>query len=123
MASAGDRAEGMRYMPEGLGLRGILVGALSIASAIAFALVAAFAVVHLGVRQPPELSAGFRQPPAIEGSARLQPDPARDIDAFMEEKRRLLEGYGWVDADHKIARIPIERAMALLAEQASGAKR
>lgn len=35
--------------------------------------------------------------------------------ALREEKRRSLDQYGWVDRDAGIARIPIERAMDLVA--------
>jgi hypothetical protein len=36
------------------------------------------------------------------------------------QQREALEHYGWVDRDAGIARIPIERAMDLLIEQAEG---
>ena len=40
----------------------------------------------------------------------------------MAQKRALLDGYVWLDAGHAVARIPIERAMALVAESAGGKK-
>jgi hypothetical protein len=36
--------------------------------------------------------------------------------ALAERKRKLLESYGWVSEPAGIARIPIERAMQLVAE-------
>ena len=36
--------------------------------------------------------------------------------ALAERKRKLLESYGWVSEPAGIARIPIERAMRLVAE-------
>lgn len=47
---------------------------------------------------------------------RLQEAPFQDIAALREEERALLESYGWVDERARIARIPIEDAMAMLAE-------
>jgi hypothetical protein len=55
---------------------------------------------------------GERLPPA----PRLQEDPLADLDALRAREARQLEGYGWVDRDAGRARIPIERAMELLAE-------
>ncbi len=125
MADTPSGAERARYMAEDLHLKAIVAGALSIAAAIAFALVAAFAVVHLGNdgRPAPNLAAHFGRPPSIEGDAVLQPNPAQDIRTFTAEKRRLLDGYAWVDREHGIARIPIERAMALIASGATEGKR
>ncbi len=104
-------------MPDRVDLRGLAVGALVIAAAIAIALVAAYALMH-GGSPPPRLAAGQRPPPEIRGDVRLQVDPAGDIARFSEEKRRLLEGYAWIDRDQGIARIPVARAMAILAADA-----
>lgn len=54
---------------------------------------------------------GPRQPPA----PRLQADPRADLDALRARDARILETYEWIDRDAGIARIPIDRAMELLA--------
>jgi hypothetical protein len=107
-------------MPDRVSVIGISAGALAIIAAIAFAVAAAFVAIHAGNgdRAAPRLAAGFRNPPVIAGDVRLQAAPAQDIAIFREEKRQLIGEYGWVDADRRIARVPIERAMALYAEQA-----
>lgn len=56
---------------------------------------------------------GRRLPPA----PRLQVNPARDIAELRLAEDRRLQGYGWVDPGKGIARIPIERAMAILVEK------
>ena len=113
-----------RYMPEGLDLTGIGLGGLSIAAAIAFALVAGYAVTHIGIGLPPPWTgAQPGSPPSIRANAVLQPDPGQDIRAFTAEKRALLQGYAWADAKHTVARIPIERAMAIVARGAAEQKR
>ena len=53
---------------------------------------------------------------------RLQTATSRDLDALREEKRALLSEYRWLDRDSGVVRIPIERAMELLAAR-SGAQR
>jgi hypothetical protein len=56
---------------------------------------------------------GPLQPPA----PRLQTDPRADLEALRARDAHILETYGWVDRDAGIARIPITRAMALLAAE------
>jgi hypothetical protein len=46
---------------------------------------------------------------------RLQHDPLRDLEQLRAAEEAALHGYGWVDRSAGSARIPIERAMELLA--------
>lgn len=58
--------------------------------------------------------------PAVMGefpSPRLQIRPAGDLAALHHEETRLLTTYGWVDGKKGVVRIPIERAMQILAER------
>lgn len=48
---------------------------------------------------------------------RLQPDPASDIATERMQQRARLDRYEWIDRDAGIARIPVTRAMQLLATQ------
>mgnify|MGYP003288219282 CR=1 FL=1 len=48
---------------------------------------------------------------------RLQTEPHRDLQEFIGAESAILESYGWVDQEAGIARIPISRAMELLAER------
>jgi hypothetical protein len=50
---------------------------------------------------------------------RLQAHPRRDLEALRAEEDALLGAYGWVDREAGTVRIPIERAMELLAERAA----
>ena len=54
---------------------------------------------------------------------RIQVNPDRDIEELRASERAQLESYGWVDRTAGIAHIPIERAMSLVAENASAATR
>ena len=56
---------------------------------------------------------GQQAPPA----PRLQNDPRRDLEALRARETAQLETYGWVDRAAGRVRIPVDRAMALLAEE------
>jgi hypothetical protein len=65
--------------------------------------------------KPPLESVSLEPPPP-----RLEIDGRSDRAAIEAAARAKLEGYGWVDRGAGIARIPIERAMALLAAEGWG---
>ena len=54
-----------------------------------------------------------KQPP----EPRLQPNPARDLREMRAAEEQLLHQYAWIDPDKGIVRIPIERAMDLIAQR------
>ncbi len=53
-------------------------------------------------------------------SPRLQTKPGDDYAHYLAEKRAQLESSGWIDAEHRVAHIPIEQAMDDIARR-SGA--
>ncbi|MBL6458731.1 hypothetical protein JMJ55_25685 [Belnapia sp. T6] len=60
-------------------------------------------------------------PPAAFAPPRLQSDPAGDFRAYQAEQRARLEAYGWADRERGLVRIPIERAMGMIATRGAGA--
>lgn len=48
---------------------------------------------------------------------RLQPNPRADLLAFRAEEDAVLKTYGWVDKGRGIVRVPIDRAMEILAQR------
>jgi len=95
------------------------VGAL-IAMALIFALVRWTYVSYLeheATQSPPANpltgSYGRQQPP----EPRLQTSPVKDLSALHAAEDALLNSYGWVDRNAGIVRIPIGRAMELLAQR------
>jgi hypothetical protein len=48
---------------------------------------------------------------------RLQPNPRADLLAFRAEEDAVLQTYGWVDKGRGIVRVPIDRAMEILAQR------
>jgi protein SCO1 len=51
---------------------------------------------------------------------RLQTTPIGDYREFQKEEEKLLHSYGWMDRAKGTVRIPIERAMELIAERGDG---
>jgi hypothetical protein len=48
---------------------------------------------------------------------RLQASPTRDLKQMREAEDRILTSYAWLDPDHGVVRIPISRAIDLLAQR------
>ena len=66
----------------------------------------------------PELSSRIElQPRMLAPAPRLQRDPTADYEKFAAEEKARLEHYDWIDKNAGIVRIPIERAMDLIAER------
>jgi hypothetical protein len=60
----------------------------------------------------PLASYGPKAPP----SPRLQTEPRHDLEKMRAAEDETLHGYGWVDRSAGRVRIPIERAMELIAK-------
>lgn len=61
--------------------------------------------------------AGGDAPREISGVPQSLFESAAHGRAVEEEQRRALDGFGWVDRDAGVARIPIDRAIELLVGQ------
>ena len=48
---------------------------------------------------------------------RLQKAPVMDLKEFRAGEEQILNSYGWVDPDKGVVRIPVERAMELVAKE------
>ena len=57
----------------------------------------------------------------IPPGPRLQATPPRDMDELRKRDREVLTTYGWVDKSSGIARIPVARAIDILAQDAAKA--
>jgi len=105
------------YKGGDLDLRGLRRGAYIILGGIACALGAGALMLH------GEGPAANTPPHPFQGTAPLlQPAPQPDRVGYLEEKRRTLDSYGWVDREAGIARIPLDEAMKLMAARAKGAQ-
>jgi hypothetical protein len=66
---------------------------------------------------PPVPTAPLAWPRQLPPGPRLQTDPHQDLRQWLGAEAAILQSYGWVDQEAGIARIPIDRAMELLAER------
>jgi len=64
-------------------------------------------------RHPLATTLARTEPPA----PRLQPDPRADLLAQRAKEDAVLKTYGWVDKGRGVVRVPIERAIEILAER------
>ncbi len=55
----------------------------------------------------------LKEPP----EPRLQKTPVADIKAVRKDEDAVIQSYGWVDPDKGIVRIPVDRAMDLVAKE------
>lgn len=81
-----------------------------------FAFVAA-ALVALRIYYNWDVHGPVVTPPRPYPEPRLQADPTADLRRFEAGQRARLTDYAWVDRTQGLVRIPIERAMALIAAQ------
>jgi hypothetical protein len=76
---------------------------------------------HLSSREaklsPPVPALITAQAPTEPPAPRLQGDPQLDMRKLREAEDAVLNHYGWVDPDRGIVRIPIERAIDLIAQR------
>ncbi len=61
------------------------------------------------------LSAEYQQQPPPE--PRLQTHPQQDLFQLRAREDAVLRGYGWIDKQAGVARIPIEEAMKLVVQR------
>lgn len=95
---------------------GLAVG-IVVAAALMLGLYDVFAAREARLSPPANplaAAAGPRLPP----EPRLQVQPIKDLRELREAERMILDTYGWVDKSAGVVRIPIQRAIDLLAARA-----
>jgi hypothetical protein len=123
VAPGGDRpAPVAGHETSDVSIRGIVRFGLGLGIATAVISVAMWGLFRfLEARQetreapvPPMVAANLKRTPR---EPRLEPDPLAPRLAARAREEALLSSYGWVDRGAGVARIPIDRAMELLAER------
>lgn len=95
-----------------VGLAVVGVAAL-VAMLLLFNVLARFQAAQTNPPSPLAASYGLKEPP----EPRLQTDPRQDLVDLRARDGAAIHSYGWVDKQAGIVRIPVERAIALLAER------
>ena len=96
--------------------------AAGIAGVVLLVVVSVFLLLDAWDTAPGQDRVHMPYPVVVPGPV-VQSAPQLDLQAYREQKQRLLEGSAWLDAQRGIARIPIADAMALLAASAASAPR
>jgi hypothetical protein len=98
----------------------ILWFAVGLALVIAMVALVTYGLFHFFYRSetrsrpaPSPLSYGVEPPP----EPRLLTKPGADLAAMRADEDQILGSYGWIDRERGIVRLPIDRAIALLAEK------
>ena len=65
---------------------------------------------------PPVTALVRAQAPTEPPEPRLQANPPADMRTMREKEETILNHYGWVDSNRGVVRIPIDRALDLIAE-------
>jgi hypothetical protein len=118
MAERGRRRKSIGHEPPGFDVRAIGIAAFALVAIVSIA----SAVLYFSVPGP--RSAQRNAESALHRAVsppRLQADPAAELLRYRREQAALLQGYGWVDREHAIARMPIERAMQRVAAESAAA--
>ena len=66
---------------------------------------------------PPVPAIVKAQAPSAPPEPRLQGNPQLDLQKMRQEEDAVLNHYGWVDPDLGIVRLPIERALDIIAQK------
>jgi hypothetical protein len=77
-----------------------------------------YQAARYAARQPAPSPLAHTREPTPE--PRLQVGGARELAEMREEEDVVLQSYAWIDRDKGMVRIPIERAMEMLAEKEGG---
>jgi hypothetical protein len=71
---------------------------------------------HLEKSDPPPSPLPEANVHTLPPKPRLQTHPERELEEMRAEEDSVLYSYGWVDRDAGVVRVPIEEAMAWIAE-------
>jgi hypothetical protein len=105
-------------------LRPVVIAGLGVLVIVLVAALAMFGLFHVMAREEARLSPPANPLAAAEGprlppEPRLQSHPLKDLDELHKAENNLLTTYGWVDKSAGTVRIPIDRAIDILAQRAA----
>ena len=104
-------------------LRPVVIAGIGLLVLLVISCVAMFGLFHVLAREEARLSPPANPLAAAEGprlppEPRLQAHPIKDLEELRKAETELLTTYGWVDKSAGTVRIPVARAMELLAQRA-----
>ena len=104
-----------------IGVRGLVIFSVALIGVIAATQIVLGLWMQSFARKEARVDALYPGRIAIEvdqfPNPRLQQNPRSELDLMKDEEDRRIRSYGWVDRRAGIARIPVERAMEILARK------
>jgi hypothetical protein len=91
---------------------GLIVGLVIVCLLV----VGIFRFMQKAMPRDPRISA-IASPNRIPPEPRLQPHPANELQALRQHEDDVLDHYGWVDRKAGVVRIPVDKAMDILARR------
>ena len=110
----------MNLVHDGLRARAILLAGSGMLGLVFLGLLIALGMyLFAGGRtsRPGEPLATFVGPGVLPPAPRLQTDPHLDLKRLRAAEDSLLGHYGWVNRDSGLVRIPVDRALAIVADR------
>lgn len=106
-----------RHEHQDVNVRAVALFGFGLLATIVVVLVAIMGLlVHLASK-PAGTTGPLADVPLTPPEPRLQVSPQEDLQKLRAAEDALLNGYGWVDRSAGIVRIPIDRAIELLAQR------
>jgi len=114
-SGAGHEERDVSFRPVIGGLVGLI--ALLLASFFLMWLVFKFFAAREAEYGPPANPLAQKFGREVPPQPQLQPAPLQDLAALHAQEDSILNSYGWVDRKTGVVRIPLQRALELLAER------
>jgi len=114
------------HEPNTVGVSAIVMFIIALSASVAVIALLLLALLHYfdarkARTEPPTppLTRGEVLPPEprLQGAPGHASSPAQDIRQFREQENQLLHGYGWVDEQNGVVRIPVDQAKRLIVQR------
>ncbi len=105
------------YEKQDVGFRFAMTFVVGLIAAVVVALIITAWFYRLLLPSPPRQEQVDTAPRRLPPAPVLQADPARDMQKYRESENLKASSYGWVDQNKGIVRVPVQRAMEMVAEQ------
>jgi hypothetical protein len=107
-------------------LRPVVIAGIALVVVLLLTGAAMFGLYHALAREearlsPPANPLAAAEGPRVPPQPRLQTNPLKELEALRQRETETLTTYGWVDQNAGTVRIPIDRAIDILAQRASDA--
>jgi hypothetical protein len=115
----GPEHPGRGYEDSDVSVGRLIAFAGGVVALVVLGVLGSAAVFHFFVRHQPlgPPASPFEDVRTVPPEPRLQTTAPLDLKDYRANQEKILEGYGWVDSQAGIVRIPVDRAMDLLLQK------